>query len=150
MLNRPAAVAAVLLAVLAPVGCSDEEVPVPVSCRQGPDAVRTALQAAPARVTLDGTPLSGCISDTVSGGTLQEVGEAYLAVASELADEASRRPNGASAMRLGYLIGALERSRGGAQGVGYELGRRLRLETARVSTRTPAFRRGRRAGRRHG
>lgn len=145
-----AASVAVLLGALLLAGCSDEEEPVPVSCRQGPDSVRSALRDAPGRVTLGGTPLSDCISDTTGGGPLQEVGQAYLAVASGLADAAARDPNGVAALRLGYLMGAVERSRSGAQGVGSELGRRLRMEAARVDSDAPAFRRGERAGRRHG
>ena len=149
MLSRPAALAAVLGALTLPA-CSDEEEPVPVSCRQGPDAFSSALREAPGRVTLNGTPLSDCIRDTSGGGALQEVGQAYLSVASDLADDAARDPTGESAVRLGYLMGAFERSRAGAQGVGHELGRRLRSELSRVNVRSPAFRRGERAGRRHG
>lgn len=149
MLLRPVALAVLLSALILP-GCSGQEETVPVSCRQGPDAVRSALDAAPGRVTLDGTPLSACIKDTTAGGVLQEVGEAYLTVASELADEAARDPHGAAAVRLGYLMGAYERGRSGAQGVGYELGRRLRSEVSRASLRSPEFRRGQRAGRHQG
>ena len=146
MPSRSAALAT-LLGALILAGCSDEQKGVPVSCRQGPDTVRAALRKAPGPVTLDGTPLSDCIKDTSSGGTLQEVGEAYLTVASELADEAARHPDGAAALRLGYLLGAFERSKSGAQGVGYELGRRLRSEASRMNVRSAAFRRGERAGR---
>lgn len=149
MLPRPVALA-LLLGALSLPGCSDEEEVVPVACRQGPDAVRSALREAPRPVTLDGTSLSDCIMDTSGGGALQEVGAAYLSVASELADDAVRDPNGVAAVRLGYLMGAFERSKAGAQGVGYELGRRLRSELGRVNVRAPAFRRGERAGRRHG
>jgi hypothetical protein len=139
-----------LLGALMAAGCSDEEEVVPVSCRQGPDAVRSALREAPEPVTLDGTPLSACILDTTESGVLQEVGEAYLTVATELADEASRDPDGTATVQLGYLLGAYERSRAGAQGVGYELGRRLRTEATRADAESAAFRRGREAGRRHG
>jgi hypothetical protein len=148
--DRRAVSVALLLGALLLAGCSDEEEPVPVSCRQGPDAVRSALRDAPGRVSLGGTPLSACITDTTGGGPLQEVGQSYLAVASSLADDAARDPNGVSAMRLGYLMGAVQRSRTGAQGVGSELGRRLQMEAARVDSDAPAFRRGERAGRRHG
>ena len=150
MLPRPVALAVLLGALILPPGCSDEKEGVPVSCRQGPGAVRSALREAPRPVTLDGTPLSDCIKDTSGGGALQEVGEAYLTVASELADDAARDPGGRSALQLGYLIGAFERSRAGAQGVGFELGRRLRSEVGRVHVRSAAFKRGERAGRRNG
>ena len=149
MVARPTVVV-VLLGVLSLGGCSDGKEGVPVACRQGAETVRAALRSAPRPVTLDGTPLSGCIKDTSGGGTLQEVGEAYLTVASELADRAARNRDGVAALRLGYLLGAYERSRTGAQGVGYELGRRLRTEVGRVGVRSAAFRRGEQAGRRHG
>jgi hypothetical protein len=139
-----------LFGMLVATGCSDEEETVPAACRQGPAAVRAALRDAPGRVTLDGTPLSACIKDTTAGGVLQEVGEGYLTAASDLADAALRDPNGPSAVQLGYLLGAYERSRAGAQGVGYELGRRLRSEVSRANLFSLAFRRGEQAGRRHG
>ena len=147
---HPTALAPLLVASAIVPGCSDGDEGVPVACRQGPDTVREALRAAPAPVRLDGTPLSDCIDDESGGGALQEVGESYVSVAAELAEAASRRPNGDAALRLGYLMGAFERSRAGAQGVGHELGRRLRAEVSRVDARSRAYRRGERAGHRDG
>ena len=97
-------------------------------------------------MTLDGTPLSECLSDTTDGGELQEVGAAYVDAASTLADRAAADPEGDAALQLGYLLGAVKRSEAGAQGVGYELGRRLQAEAARVPDGSAAFARGRRAG----
>jgi len=150
VLPRPVALAVLLGALILFSGCSEEKKLVPVSCRQGSSAVRSALREAPRPVTLGGTPLSDCIRDTSGGGALQDVGAAYLTAASELADDAARNPGGTSALQLGYLTGAFERSRTGAQGVGHELGRRLRSEVARVKVRSPAFKRGERAGHRNG
>jgi hypothetical protein len=149
VLARPIALA-LMLGALIVAGCSGEDEGIPVSCRQGPDAVREALRDAPSPVRLDGTPLSACINDTTAGGVLQEVGEAYLTAASDLADAAVQHPNGQSAMQLGYLVGAYERGRAGAQGVGHELGRRLHSEADRANAHTAAFRRGEQAGRRDG
>lgn len=149
MRPRLAALPAILAALL-PAGCSDEAKVVPTACRQGPDAVRSALRAAPMPVRIDGTPLSECIKDTSGGGALQEVGEAYVTTAAGLADAAERDPDGQAAVQLGYLMGAFARSAAGSQGVGYELGRRMRSELVRVNTGSGAFRRGRRAGGRHG
>ncbi len=146
---RPAT-ALVVAGALLFSACSDDKDAVPAACSQGPDAVRAALRQAPAPVTIDGSPLSECIKDTSGGGDLQEVGFTYVDVASRLADAAARAPNGSEALQLGYLIGAFERSKAGAQGVGYELGRRLRSELLRVDRRSPAFRSGERAGRRGG
>ncbi|MGI8944684.1 MAG: hypothetical protein ACR2GL_00405 [Thermoleophilaceae bacterium] len=146
---RPVASGALLGALLA-AGCSQDPERVPAACREGPPAVRTALERAPAPVRLAGTPLSECIGDTTAGGDLQQVGNAYVEVAAELAPAAARDPGGRSAVQLGYLIGALERGETGSQGVGYELRRRLRSELLSVDVGAPAFLRGRRAGRRTG
>lgn len=147
MILRLVAPLAILGTLLFP-GCSEEVVP--AACRQGSEAMRSALRDAPGPVTLDGTRLSECIKDTSGGGELQNVGAAYLSTASGLADAAARDPNGAAAVQLGYLMGAFQRSKAGSQGVSYELGRRLRSELLRVNVRSPAFRRGERAGRRGG
>ncbi len=150
---RPSRASAVLcgLALVAGAGCSREESDgTPVSCREGEEAVLEALRAAPGAVTLDGTPLSECLDDTTEGGELADVGTAYLAAASRLADRAQARPEGRAALQLGYLLGAVRRSEAGTQGVGYELGRRLRSEAARVPGESKALARGERAGARRG
>jgi hypothetical protein len=126
--------------------CSQEDEATPTGCLAGQEALLTALESAPMDVTLEGTPISECLSDTTDGGELQEVGAAYVEAASALADRAEREPEGGAALQLGYLVGAVKRSEAGAQGVGYELGRRLRAEAARVEDGSEAFARGRRAG----
>ena len=146
MANQSATALLIAVALLLPA-CSDDKAAVPAGCRQGPDAVRAALRDAPGPVTVDGSSLSECIKDTSGGGELQEIGITYLDVASGLADDAVKEPNGDEALQLGYLIGAFARSKVGAQGVGYELGRRLDSELLRVGSRSRAFRRGERAGR---
>lgn len=128
-----------LIACLALAACSQEDETTPSACLQGRDAVLEALEAAPDPVRLDGTPLSECLSDTTDGGELQEIGAAYVGAAAMLADRGE-------ALQLGYLIGAVKRSEAGAQGIGYELGRRLQGEAARVPRGSKAFARGRRAG----
>ena len=140
-----------VLGSLVPAGCSKQgDQGVPTACRQGSTALSEALREAPGRVTLDGTPLSHCIKDTSAGGELHDVGQAYVYVAARLADSAAEDPEGAAAVQLGYLMGALHRGRVGAQGVGHELTRRMRTELLRVDVRSPAFRRGERAGRQRG
>ena len=139
------------LALLSVPGCSREaDEGVPEACRQGEGAVRDALRSAPDNVSMDGTLLSECLDDTTDGGELQEVGAAYVGVASDLAAAASRNPDGPAATRLGFLVGALRRSEAGAQGVGAELQRRIEQELSAVDTRSRAFRRGLAAGRRAG
>ena len=143
-----------LALLLAVPGCSpDQERGVPLACRQGEgaeEAVRRALASAPEEVRMDGTRLSECLNDTSSAGELQEVGAAYVGVASDLAPDATRRPEGREATQLGYLMGAMRRSATGAQGVGYELQRRLEQELSKVDTGSRAYRRGEAAGRRSG
>ena len=146
MRHRPATVLVIAGALLL-AACSDDDEAVPAACSRGPDAVGAALREAPGQVTIDGSPLSECIKDTSGGGDLREVGITYVEVASRLAPAAASEPNGSEALQLGYLIGAFEKSKAGAQGVGYELGRRLNSELLRVDMRSPAFRRGHRAGR---
>jgi hypothetical protein len=135
-----------LLACLALPGCSKNDDETPAGCLAGGDAVLKALESAPGRVTVEGTLLSDCLSDTTDAGELQEVGAAYLEAASALADRAAEDPRHDAALQLGYLIGAVKRSEAGAQGIGYELGRRLQTEAARVPEGSTAFERGRQAG----
>ena len=138
--------AAAILCLLAFSACSREDESTPAGCLAGDQAVLRALERAPTKVVLEGTSLSACLSDTTDGDALQSVGAAYLDAATALADRAVEEPEGAAALQLGYLIGAVKRSEAGAQGVGYELGRRLRAEAARVDEGSEAFARGERAG----
>ena len=139
------------LALLLAPGCSREadEGP-PIACRQGEEAVREALESAPRDVSMDGVLLSECLDDTTSGGELQEVGAAYVEVASDMAAAAVRDPEGPGATQLGFLVGALRRSEAGAQGIGAELKRHVEQELSEVDTQSSAFRRGVTAGRRAG
>lgn len=138
--------AAAILCLLALSACSRQEHSTPGGCLTDDEAVLRALERAPGKVALEGTPLSACLSDTTDGDALQSVGAAYLDAATELADTAAVEPEGRTALQLGYLLGAVKRSEAGAQGVGYELGRRLQAEGARVPGGSRAFARGRRAG----
>ena len=150
-MRRHTAALLLLAGALLASGCSeDDDEGVPTACREGSTALTEALREAPGRVTLGGAPLSACIKDTIGGGELRDVGQAYVYVAARLADAAAEEPHGAEAVQLGYLMGALERGRIGAQGVGYELARRMRSELLRVDVSSPAFKRGERAGREHG
>jgi hypothetical protein len=131
------------LAALAGCGSGDEELP--VACTEGEDAVRAALREAPAKVRLGGTPLSRCLSGAPGGDQVQVVGTAFVESASALATEARRRPEGRSALELGYLVAAAHRGASN-QGVHSELLRRLDQEAAPFEDRSSAFRHGQRAG----
>ena len=74
----------------------------------------------------------------------------FLPVADRLAAEARSKPAGPSALRLGFLMGAIRRGVTDTQGIYSELLRRLRQELIGVDLRSPAYLRGERAGRDHG
>jgi hypothetical protein len=136
---------------LAGSGCDREERGgVPPACREGQQAVREALRAAPGEVRVDGTPLSACLADESNAAELRDVGTAFIGVAAGLAPVAAERPSSPEATQLGYLLGATRRGVRTHAGVNSELVRRLEQETLTVRTRSEAFRRGERAGRRGG
>ena len=140
-----------LLLPLVGPGCSREERGgVPPACREGEEAVREALRAAPGEVRLHGTPLSACLADESNAAELRDVGVAFVGVASGLAPVAAERPSSPEATQLGYLLGAARRGVRTHPGVNAELVRRLEQEILTVRTRSEAFGRGERAGRRGG
>ena len=140
---------ALAVCALASAGCSREESALPVGCGEGPAAFRSALATAPREVRVEGARLSECLTDGADGAELQNVGLAYVETASTLSDEARRRPDGRAASQLGYLVGAVRRGAAGTPGMHAELVRRVEQEAAGLE-RSPAFRRGERAGRRSG
>ena len=141
--------AGALLALLVG-GCATEQAGVPVECKSGRGALRAALERAPRPVRVEGRPLSQCFTTASNSADIAEVGEEYLAVASGLAEDARAEPEGAAALRLGYLVGAVRRGAAATQGTNDEMLRRVEQELTLVNARTPAFRRGERAGRAEG
>jgi len=135
-------------------GCArDQEPPLAPACREGPNAMVRALGSAPKRVTLDGTSLSDCLRQAGRNGNsaeLTELGTGYVEAASRLARTTLQDPSGRDAVELGYLIGAVRSVSANRQGTSSELVRRVETEAAQVDQRSPAFRRGLRAGRRTG
>ena len=118
------AIALLALSVLA--GCGSTDSSTPVACLEGSGAYLAALKKAPGAVKLDGeTPISECLAENQSGGDLAAVGTAMLAAATRLNAEARERPRGAANLRLGYLLGAVERGAESTDGVHAELVRRL-------------------------
>lgn len=105
-------------------GCSGGEGDeTPAACLEGGDAYLEALAAAPEQVALGaGTPISDCLVPEQSGGDLAAVGEEMVAAATTLNAEAREHPGGPATVRLGYLVGAVER---GAEGIHADLVRRL-------------------------
>ena len=142
---------ATALALLALVGCArDSSTTTPISCTRGPTEVRAALAQAPGEVRLAGKRISECFVRGAGSSAVQEVGLVFVPVADRLAAEARTKPAGPSALRLGFLIGAIRRGVADTQGIYSELLRRLRQELIGVNLRSPAYLRGERAGSDHG
>ena len=149
--KRGKALALLAISLSFGAGCSREERPeVPVACKEGADSLGAALARAPARVELDGTPLSECFTRAADAADIQLVGVSYVTVAARLADRARVRPDGPEALRLGYLVGAARRGSSRTQGVHDELMRRIEQELNGVDTGAAAYQRGHRAGRERG
>jgi len=89
----------------------------------GSRAYLDALRAAPGEVRLeDSTAISDCLVPDQEGGELAAIGEQMIAAATLLNESAHRDPSGPEAIRLGYLIGAVER---GADDIHADLVRRI-------------------------
>jgi hypothetical protein len=150
-LARALAAGVVLASPLLAGACARQarQPPLPAACSAGPEAVLTALRAAPSPVRLGGTPLSGCLARQSTGGDLQAVGSSFVGAATSLSERTAREPEGRAATELGYLVGAVERGSGGAEAAGTsaEVVRRVELELDAVPRRSRALRHGLRAGR---
>ena len=134
-----------LVVAVALAGCGNDG-DLPAACREGEQALSTALAAAPRPVRTDGTAISSCMTDAADTAELQQFGRAVNATAARLADAAAKRPDSPQALQLGYLAGAVRRGSHNSQGLHYELRRRLEQETGRVDRSSAAYRRGERAG----
>lgn len=121
----------------------------PAACRADSGAIVAALRSAPGPVAIDGVRLSRCVERTFAPGDVQFLGGTLVEAASKLSGRARARPEGESALELGYLVGAARRGAGHNTGVVEELMRRLDQESAGLA-RSRAFARGRDAGRAHG
>ncbi len=118
----PSAVAAIALVCVAGCGSSEPD-QAPAACLSPSPEYVKALAAAPGEVLLRGeVPISDCLVPEQSGGQLAAVGEQMIAAATTLNGEAQRNPAGADSIRLGYLVGAVER---GDDGIHADLVRRL-------------------------
>ena len=138
------------IAVLAAVGCGDQDDSTPVACLEGAGAYERALAAAPDEVLLDGeTPISECLAHNQTGGDLARVGEAMIEAATALNAEARAQPGGDASLQLGYLLGAAERGAEESEGIHSDLVRRLTVAARYAPGRLPlqpAFYRAYRSG----
>lgn len=116
----------ICLAGLVAAGCGSSDDSTPVACLEGAEAYEQALKAAPDEVLLeDETLISECLARNQTGGDLARVGEAMLETATALSAEAREDPGGEAAVRLGYLLGAVQRGSEESEGIHSDLVRRL-------------------------
>lgn len=135
----------VVVAVVVAACGRDKDESLPPACTQGFKAVAQALQKAPGNVRIDGvTPISRCFNVGASGDEIQIVGSSMLPVAQQLGDQA-RLGDTEAALRLGYLVGAVDR---GAKrnGLADELRRRIESEASGLGPTRVPYARGLRAG----
>jgi hypothetical protein len=134
--------------------CGSEEEDTPAACLNGPESFLAALEEAPGEARLaDGVPISACLIDDQPVGELSQVGETLVASAERLGAAARAQPQGSAGVRLGYLVGAVERGAEGTGGVHAELVRRLESVAATGAGSLPfdsAYSRGLTAGRETG
>lgn len=136
--------------MLATFGCSSGHETLPAACAQGPQSVQTALAQAPGPVTLDGTPLSRCLTRRSDASEIQTVGANLVNAAEDLATRARAEPGSQQTLELGYLVAAVRKGAARTQGIHAELVRRVEQELTGVDTQAPAFVRGLSAGRASG
>ena len=147
----PAIRRAALLMLFFMAGCGNSDVAVPVECKEGPQAVQTALATAPADVRLAGkVKISDCFPHAAGSGDVQQVGAIFVTTADQLADRTRTSPHSKAAVELGYLIGAVRRGAGTRMGVHYEAERRIEQSLVGLKTTTSEFRSGLAAGARSG
>jgi hypothetical protein len=107
-------------------GSRSDAAQTPVACLEGPGAYLRALANAPGKVLVGGeTPISDCLAENQSGGDLTTVGEAMITAATKLNSEAREDPGGKATLKLGYLIGAVERGAEKTEGIHTDLVRRM-------------------------
>lgn len=151
-----AALLIVALALLA--GCGNSDDSTPVACLEGAGAYERALADAPGEVLLeDETLISECLTRNQTGGDLSRLGEGMLETATALNAEAREDPGGDAALRLGYLLGAVQRGSEESEGIHADLVRRLVVAARFAPDKRPlppafyrAYRDGYAAGQRNG
>jgi hypothetical protein len=154
--RRAALLLIVLALVTAGCGSSDGAANTPTACLAPAATYVKALEAAPGPVRLSGsTPISDCLVEDQSAGELADVGASLVKAATLLSAAAERHLGAEQALRLGYLVGAVEEGASQTSGIHTDLVRRIQAST-RILTRggrssvARAYARGYEAGRRDG
>ena len=125
-MRRPTACLAIAAALALAACSSDDEDSTPAACLAPAGDYVSALEAAPGEVRLgDETPISACLVGGQSPAELAGVGESMVEAATELNAAARRDPKGDDTVRLGYLVGAVQRGAGETGGIHADLVRRL-------------------------
>ncbi len=126
MRGRRFALLALAALALALPGCRDEEPETPVACLGSASDYLQALRAAPQPVLLAGdTPISDCLVAGQEGGELSGAGESIVTAATKLNEAARLDPAGPEAVRLGYLVGAVQQGASDTGGIHADLVRRV-------------------------
>jgi hypothetical protein len=154
--RRAALLLIVLALVTAGCGSSDGAANTPTACLAPAATYLKALEAAPGPVRLSGsTPISDCLVEDQPAGELADVGAPLVKAATLLSAAAERHAGAEQALRLGYLVGAVEEGASQTSGIHTDLVRRIQAAT-RILTRggrssvARAYARGYEAGRRDG
>ena len=115
-----------LALVSAGCGSSDGGPSTPTACLAPATTYLKALEAAPGPVRLAGeTPISDCLVEDQSAGELGDVGTSLVGAATLLSAAAERHPGGEQALRLGYLVGAVQEGASETSGIHTDLLRRI-------------------------
>jgi hypothetical protein len=125
---RKISVLAGVLAIVAGCG-SDDSAETPAACLGSTSDYLEALRAAPGQVRLDGsTSISSCIVPEQEAGQLAQVGQSMVQAATRLNAEVRERESDEAALRLGYLLGAVQEAASTTGGIHEDL--TLRLDAA--------------------
>lgn len=105
---------------------SDEPPDTAVACLAPAAAYLTALEQAPGEVRLEGaTAISDCLTEEQEPGQLASIGESVIAAATRLNGEVRGDSDPETALRLGYLVGAVEQGAESTGGIHEDLVLRL-------------------------
>lgn len=110
----------VLLIPLLLAACGEDDAGTPTACLEGPAKIDTALVTAPEPVLIDGRiPISGCLVSDQPTGELVDFGSDAVAAATRLGTRAGGSGPEAinSAIRAGYLVGAIEKGSESTDGI---------------------------------
>ena len=125
---RQISVLAGVLAIVAGCG-SDDSTETPAACLGSTSDYLEALRAAPGEVRLDGsTSISSCIVPEQEAGQLAQVGQSMVQAATRLNAELRESRSDEAALRLGYLLGAVQEAASTTGGIHEDL--TLRLDAA--------------------